>query len=48
MSALSRYEFNRKEFAEICGVTVQTLNNWTGEGMPEPDRPTRNVSGLEG
>ena len=41
MSVLSRHEFNRKEFAEICGVTALSLDNWVKEGMPEPDRPVK-------
>lgn len=44
MSALTRYEFNGKEFAAICGVTVLTLTNWAEEGMPKPEKPSRNVS----
>lgn len=44
MLALSRYEFNAKEFAAICGVTVITLTNWVEEGMPKPEKPSRNAS----
>ena len=44
MTTLSRFEFNAKEFAEICGVTAQSLPNWVKEGMPEPDKPTRNAA----
>lgn len=44
MSELLRYEFNQKEFAAICGVTVLTLNNWVKEGMPPQEKPSRNSS----
>ena len=44
MSVLSRYEFNAKEFAAICGVMPLSLTNWVKEGMPPPEKPSRNTS----
>lgn len=44
MSVLSKYEFTAKEFAAICGVIPLTLTNWVVEGMPPPEKPSRNAS----
>lgn len=42
MATLNRYEWNATEFAELCQTTVQSLHNWVEEGMPGPDKPTKN------